>query len=149
MTLVRNGAVVADAWSDATYFTPESWAAARESGQAAKGPRALTLGPDDAVESPGPDAACFDLIAIAFPSFTDGRPYTAARLLRERYAYTGELRATGQVLRDQLFFMVRCGFDTFEVADAEAFAQAMHEISVVYQPAADGRTGALWHRRAA
>jgi uncharacterized protein (DUF934 family) len=122
MTLVRNGAVVADAWSDATYFTPESWTAARESGRAAKGSHALTLGPDDGVEALGPDAACFGLIAIAFPSFTDGRPYTAARLLRERYGYTGELRATCQVLRDQLFFMVRCGFDTFEVTDAEAFA---------------------------
>src|SRR4051812_9806899 len=53
------------------------------------------------------------LIAIEFPGFKDGRGYTTARLLRERYAYKGELRAVGDVLRDQLYFMERCGFDAF------------------------------------
>ena len=64
-------------------------------------------------------------VALVFPTFRDGRAYSQARLLRERYLYRGELRATGQVLRDQFVFMLRAGFDTFEVkkeADAEAFA---------------------------
>ena len=62
-------------------------------------------------------------VALVFPSFRDGRAYSQARLLRERHGYEGELRATGQVLRDQFVFMLRAGFDAFEVkkeADAEA-----------------------------
>jgi uncharacterized protein (DUF934 family) len=88
-------------------------------------------------------------VALAFPTFRDGRAYSQARLLRERYLYRGELRATGQVLRDQFVFMLRAGFDTFEVkkqADAEAFAQTVKRYSVFYQPTGDGRITAL-HRR--
>ncbi|TPQ39825.1 oxidoreductase [Bradyrhizobium guangdongense] len=88
-------------------------------------------------------------IALVFPSFRDGRAYSQARLLRERYAYRGELRASGQVLRDQFVFMLRAGFDSFEVkkqADAEAFAQTVKRYSVFYQPTGDGRITAL-HRR--
>ena len=65
------------------------------------------------------------VVALVFPTFRDGRAYSQARLLRERYGYRGELRATGQVLRDQFVFMLRAGFDAFEVkkdSDAEAFA---------------------------
>jgi uncharacterized protein (DUF934 family) len=88
-------------------------------------------------------------VALVFPTFRDGRAYSQARLLRERYLYRGELRATGQVLRDQFVFMLRAGFDTFEVkkqADAEAFAQTVKRYSVFYQPTGDGRITAL-HRR--
>ena len=65
-------------------------------------------------------------VALVFPTFRDGRAYSQARLLRERYNYRGDLRATGQILRDQFVFMLRAGFDSFEVkkqADAEAFMQ--------------------------
>ena len=88
-------------------------------------------------------------VALVFPSFRDGRAYSQARLLRERHGYDGELRATGQVLRDQFVFMSRAGFDTFEVkkdADADAFAETMKRYSVFYQPTGDGRVTAL-HRR--
>ena len=88
-------------------------------------------------------------VALVFPSFRDGRAYSQARLLRERFLYRGELRATGQVLRDQFVFMLRAGFDAFEVrkqADAEAFAQTVQRYSVFYQPTGDGRITAL-HRR--
>jgi uncharacterized protein (DUF934 family) len=88
-------------------------------------------------------------VALVFPTFRDGRAYSQARLLRERFLYRGELRATGQVLRDQFVFMLRAGFDTFEVkkqADAEAFAQTVKRYSVFYQPTGDGRITAL-HRR--
>jgi len=89
------------------------------------------------------------LVALVFPTFRDGRAYSQARLLRERHGFRGELRATGQVLRDQFMFMLRAGFDTFEVkkpADAEAFAITAKRYSVFYQPTGDGRVTAL-HRR--
>jgi uncharacterized protein (DUF934 family) len=88
-------------------------------------------------------------VALVFPTFRDGRAYSQARILRERFLYRGELRATGQVLRDQFVFMLRAGFDAFEVkkqADAEAFAQTVQRYSVFYQPTGDGRLTAL-HRR--
>jgi len=88
-------------------------------------------------------------VALVFPTFRDGRAYSQARLLRERFSWRGELRATGQVLRDQFVFMLRAGFDSFEVkkqSDAEAFAQTAKRYSVFYQPTGDGRLTAL-HRR--
>jgi uncharacterized protein (DUF934 family) len=81
------------------------------------------------------------LVALVFPSFRDGRAYSQARLLRERHGFRGELRATGQILRDQFLFLHRVGFDAFEVtkpADASAFASALARFSVFYQPAGDG-----------
>ena len=89
------------------------------------------------------------LVALAFPTFRDGRAYTQARLLRERHRFRGELRATGDILRDQFLFLHRSGFDAFEVkkpADAPAFIEAIHRYSVFYQPAADGERGTLWRR---
>ncbi len=89
------------------------------------------------------------VVALVFPSFRDGRAYSQARLLRERYLYRGELRATGQVLRDQFVFMLRAGFDTFEVkkeSDAMAFAATAKRYSVFYQPTGDGRITALHQR---
>lgn len=80
------------------------------------------------------------LLAIDFPKFGDGRGYTKARLLRERYRYTGELRAVGEVLSDQLFYMLRCGFDSFELApgkDTQAALRAFETFSVTYQAATD------------
>jgi len=91
------------------------------------------------------------LVALVFPNFRDGRAYSQARLLRERYHFRGELRATGQVLRDQLLFLQRGGFDAFEVtkdADAAAFAEAVGRYSVFYQPTGDGRASTLTARRA-
>jgi len=82
------------------------------------------------------------LIALVFPKFRDGRAYSQARIVRERYGFRGELRATGDVLRDQFLFLIRAGFDSLEVrkaADAEAFAAAVSAYSVFYQPSAGGR----------
>ena len=80
------------------------------------------------------------LIAIEFPGFKDGRGYSTARLLRERHDWHGELRAIGDVLRDQLFAMQRCGFDTYELKagkDIDGALEAFGEFSVTYQGAAD------------
>lgn len=89
------------------------------------------------------------LVALVFPSFRDGRAYSQARILRERYGFSGEVRATGEVLRDQFHFLVRTGFDAFEIkkeSDAAAFAAALTRYSVVYQPAADERAPAVRRR---
>jgi uncharacterized protein (DUF934 family) len=89
------------------------------------------------------------VVALVFPTFRDGRAYSQARLLRERYGFKSELRATGQVLRDQFLFMLRAGFDAFEVkkeADAEAFTNTAKRYSVFYQPTGDGRLTALHQR---
>jgi uncharacterized protein (DUF934 family) len=88
-------------------------------------------------------------VGLHFPTFRDGRAYSQARLLRERFAYRGEMRATGQVLRDQFVFMLRAGFDAFEVkkqSDAEAFAVTAKHYTVFYQPTGDGRITALHQR---
>ncbi|HMA71195.1 MAG TPA: DUF934 domain-containing protein [Xanthobacteraceae bacterium] len=82
------------------------------------------------------------LVVLVFPVFKDGRAYSQARLLRERYDFRGELRATGQILRDQFLFQVRAGFDTFEVtkaSDVDAFAAALTRYSVFYQTAGERR----------
>ena len=89
------------------------------------------------------------VIALVFPTFRDGRAYSQARLLRETYGFRGTLRATGDVLRDQFHFLVRAGFDSFDVkkpADARVFAEVLARYSVVYQPSADGRAAALRRR---
>jgi uncharacterized protein (DUF934 family) len=101
------------------------------------------------VEDLAPHLDRLALVALVFPTFRDGRAYSQARLLRERLGYRGELRATGQVLRDQFLFMLRAGFDSFDVrkeSDAEAFANTVMRYSVFYQPTGDGRMTAL-HRR--
>jgi len=80
------------------------------------------------------------LIAIDFPAFTDGRGYTSARLLRSRFGYKGEIRAIGDVLRDELFLMKRCGIDSFALKagkDMQAALDAFDDFSVTYQAAAD------------
>ena len=89
------------------------------------------------------------VVGLVFPTFRDGRAYSQARLLRERHGFRGELRATGQVLRDQFVFMLRAGFNAFEVkkdSDAQAFVSTAKRYSVFYQPTGDGRITAL-HRR--
>ena len=86
---------------------------------------------------------CLDrigLIELQFPKYMDGRALSQAQLLRRRYGYTNEIRATGQVLRDQLRLMIRSGFDAIVIdqADAEAvYAFSSHEFSEFYQAAAD------------
>jgi uncharacterized protein (DUF934 family) len=91
------------------------------------------------------------LVALEFPKFKDGRGYSQARLIRETYGFRGELRATGDVLRDQFMFLARSGFDAFEVkkdADAEVFARELARHSVFYQATGDGRLPAASARLA-
>jgi len=98
------------------------------------------LDADEEAEEIGDDVEHFQVIALNFPAFTDGRNYSNARLLRDRYKFTGELRAIGDVLRDQLFYMKRCGFDAFALRadkDPVEALQSLQDFSVTYQAATD------------
>lgn len=100
----------------------------------------IWLDADEAVEEIADDLQNFQVVALNFPVFTDGRHYSSARLLRERYGYKSEIRAIGDVLRDQLFYMRRCGFDAFAVRpdrDPYDALQGLKDFSVTYQSSAD------------
>jgi uncharacterized protein (DUF934 family) len=153
MPLIKGDRLIEDPWVPADDEGPlpleprvivglARWQAGREELLARNAPLGIRLKSDQPPVLIAEDLEHFDLVALEFPKFTDGRAYSYARLLRERYGFTGELRAVGNVLRDQLFFMQRCGFDAFEVADArtlDGWHAAAREITVRYQPAADQR----------
>ena len=101
----------------------------------------LLLQPDDRVEDVAGDLEYFIVIAVNFPKFVDGRGYSTAALLRQRYGYTGELRAVGDVLHDQLFFMRRVGFDSYALKEGKsldyAIAAGFKPFTEAYQGATD------------
>jgi uncharacterized protein (DUF934 family) len=101
----------------------------------------VRLAASDAVEALEPHLGKLALVAFEFPGTGDGRGYSAARLLRERYGFRHELRAIGKVKQDQIFFMIRSGFDAFELAageDVEAARCAQRRFDVAYQPQRSG-----------
>lgn len=105
----------------------------------------------DEVEALAYDLPRIPVVVVAFPKFSDGRGFTTASLLRQRYGYQGQVRAAGDVLREQAGFMVRCGFDAFEPADGstpEQWAQAARRFRHVYQRAADRRAPVFEERLA-
>jgi uncharacterized protein (DUF934 family) len=107
-----------------------------------------SLGED--VRELAPYLDMLSLVSLKFPTYRNGRGYSAARVLREEYDFTGELRASGDVLYDQWAMMARCGINAFELAKdtpLETFKTALGELSGAYQPAADTQRGALWARR--
>lgn len=101
---------------------------------------ALSVPNDEDIESLAEIVSRFDAIILAFPNFRDGRAYSQARLLRERLAFRGEVRARGAVLCDQALFMFRAGFDSLDIGDGDidGFRRAIGAYSAFYQPAADG-----------
>ncbi len=90
-----------------------------------RGDIGVWLKPADDPDALADDVARLPLIAVDFPQFGDGRGYSTARLLREKYRYTGELRAIGDILRDQLYFLLQCGFDTFALQPGRNVAEAL------------------------
>ncbi|HEY3697478.1 DUF934 domain-containing protein [Phenylobacterium sp.] len=109
----------------------------------------VRLEPAEEVAALAYDLPRIAVVALAFPGYRDGRAYTSARLLRGRYGYRGEVRAVGDVLREQAQFMLRCGFDAFEPADGstpEQWAAASQRFRHVYQRAADARAPAFAER---
>lgn len=164
MTLIKDGALVGeDGWAflgdadelpaeGAVVVTAKRWLKERERLAGRNAPTGVKFEAGDDPRALAADIDRFALVAVDFPKFNDGRGYSTARLLRGRCGYRGELRAVGRVLRDQLLFMQRCGFDAFDVADKDpvgAWQQALGEMSVFYQPSADDRipARALRHPR--
>ena len=89
------------------------------------------------------------IVELAFPTFRDGRNYSSARILRDQLGYTGEIRAVGQVLADQLFFMVRCGIDALDLdpsVSRDVAECALSRFKYVYQAASDARSP-VWDAR--
>lgn len=153
--------VVADTWvvlgaddgipADGDVIVPLArWLAERDSLLARPGRTGVQLEPADEPEVLVEDLPRLPLVAVNFPAFTDGRGYSTARLLRQRFGFRGELRAVGDVLRDQVFSLARCGFDVLALRadqDVEAAIAALADFSEAYQAAAD--RGPLFERRAA
>jgi uncharacterized protein (DUF934 family) len=114
----------------------------REALLARNAPLGLQLKAPENPEVLGEDVQRFSVIVLEFPVFRDGRAFSWARMLRERLKFTGEIRATGHFLYDQIAYMKRVGFDAWNVAEGftlDQFHRALTEITNVYQPSADGK----------
>jgi uncharacterized protein (DUF934 family) len=128
MALFKNGAFMEDRWralpdgeaapiSGHVIFRFDWWKDERQAFDGSNVPLGLMIDPGSRLADIADDIKRFSVIALAFPKFGDGRAFSLARLLRDRYGYTGELRAVGEVLIDEIQLMRRCGFDAFEVTD--------------------------------
>jgi uncharacterized protein (DUF934 family) len=147
--LLRDGRVVDDDWLYLTeaagngtaplILTLSQWQNERDLWIARGGRLGVVLSPAHKVELLVPDLARLDLIGAEFTGPGEGRGYSQARLLREHWKFGGELRATGFVRRDQLIFMARSGFNSFELPDSEIdnAAAALSTFSMAYQPSND------------
>lgn len=161
MQIIKDGALVEDAWVHApdgqplpadadAIVTLDRYVAERAALTQRGRKNGVRLRSDQEAQLVVPYLAELSVIAIEFPVFKDGRGYTTARLLRDRFSYKGQLRAVGDVLRDQLLSMQRCGFDAYELKagkDTQGALEAFRELGVRYQgTAADPRP--LYRRRA-
>jgi uncharacterized protein (DUF934 family) len=159
--LLRDGLIVADDWrssgggdlgdgdfgdeqAQALIVTFAEWQAERERWLGRPGRLGVVLEPADEVERLVPDLGRLDLVAANFPAPSEGRGYTQGRLLRERFGFARELRARGAIRRDQVFFLARCGFNSFELPESEldGAVAALSTFSAAYQPSNDLGLGA-------
>ena len=159
--LIKNGAIVDDPWalrrelsslaelgSGTREIVPLAFWLAHRDALIARGDIGVWLAPDANPESLSEDVGKLPLIAVDFPAFTDGRGYSIGRLLRDRYEFKGELRAIGDILRDQLFALAECGFDAFAIRgdrDAAAALAGLGDFATIY--ATTSRTPQPWFRR--
>ena len=162
--IIRQRQVVADSWqllkpaADGAVALPDDgdvivplavWRSQRDALLGRAGGLGVWLDANDDPALIAGDLGHFAVIAVNFPQFTDGRGYSIGRLLRERYGWRGELRAVGDVLRDQLFYLTRCGFDAFVLRDGEdanAALAAFDDFSEGYQASVE-RPQPLFRRR--
>ena len=138
--IIRNGRVEADDWADSEILTLAQWNERRGEPLPAGTRAAVRLEPADDPAELAPDIERLQLVAIHFPKFVDGRGYSSAVLLRTRLGYRGELRAVGDVGRDQLFYLKRCGFDAFALAphrDPHAALASLADFGARYQGSVD------------
>jgi len=161
MALVKNGELAASSFIDASgadaipptgpvIVSLDQWKTHRDELLKRGTELGIRLHSDQPPELVAADLPHFAVVALEFPKFRDGRAYSYARLLRERYGFKGELRAVGEVLLEQLFFMLRTGFDAFDIQSADPlkdYRTALADFSVWYQPTADGRPTAMQLRR--
>ena len=121
-----------------TTDTPEPIATLAEFLAADQKPTAVFIDSDESIESIEGFSSTLSVIALNFPSFSDGRSYSSANLLRREYGYNAELRAVGDIRIDQLEQMTRCGFNAFRLADGQNVGQGLERLkgfSFSYQPA--------------
>lgn len=149
MRVIRNNSIVEDGWSVVLddLVPPEGdvivelsvWNAQHEQLSKRSGRVGVKLSSHELPEQIE-ELESVPLVAIDFPKYVDGRGYSLARLLRSRFGFKGELRAIGEVLHDQLFFMFRCGIDSYalkEGKDMQGALAALRDFSVTYQAGAD------------
>ena len=144
--LLRDGAIVEDNWTypGETHNDPAApviltlaqWQSERGQWDTCGRRLGVVLLPSHRVELLAPDIQRFELIGAEFSGPSEGRGYSQARVLRENWKFAGEVRATGFVRRDQVFFMARCGFNSFELPDGELehARAALTAFSRAYQP---------------
>lgn len=152
--LIKGGIIVDDIYTllaegeDGSLLLPDSpvlvklatWQKHRDALLAHPHARGVQLAPDDFADAIAPDLAHLDLVAIEFPAFADGRGYSTATLLRTRHGFKGELRAVGDVIKDTLFYLQRCGFNSFAVRadkDINDALAGLSTFSVRYQGGVD------------
>lgn len=160
MPLIKNGGYIEDTWTRITddeaisdntkaIVSLARWQAERDQLSKRNAPLGLRLEAGESPEAISDDLAAFSLIELSFPAFKDGRAYSYARMLRQEFGYEGELRATGEVLRSQVSFMHRVGFDAFDVDERitpEVLATEFARYSFRYQPSADDATTVIERR---
>ncbi len=151
MPLIKHGRIIADSWTavaddDAPpadgplLISPNRWERDRAALLALGRPLGIRLAGDSKLDFIAGDLGRFSLVVVEFAVPTDGRGYSIGRLLRTRYGYEGELRATGGFIRDLFPFLHRCGFDTIEARDekeAAAWVEAVRRVDVSYQAIGD------------
>ena len=148
-TLLRDASSLADVAAGSPVIVPLAlWQSEHET-LAARGDVGVWLSPSDDPDALAGDVERLPLIAIDFPKFVDGRGYSSARLLRDKHRFAGELRAVGDVLRDQLYYLRQCGFDAFAIRvdrNAEDALGGLDDFSDNYQSTA-ARPVPLFRRR--
>lgn len=157
MMIIKNKTLVEDDWQvlrlseqetaenvavpDGKVIVPlKVWLAQRNTTLKQRGDLGVWFASDERPEDLKADVQKFSVIAIDFPKFSDGRGYSIAFNLRARQGFTGELRAIGDVLRDQLFYMQRVGFDAFAPRpdrDIHDVLKGFEDFSEVYQTSFD------------
>jgi uncharacterized protein (DUF934 family) len=164
--LVKDGAIVDDSWTLLDKPEGDAAAVAVPAGQVivplsiwlaqsdnlkARTDIGVWLDSDETADQLGADAQQLPLVAVNFPTFMDGRAFSTARLLRERFGFTGELRAVGNFMRDQLCYLRRCGVNAFAFANSEvdldAALKSLNDFTEYYQASVD-QPLPLFRRRA-
>jgi uncharacterized protein (DUF934 family) len=150
-TLLREAASAADVPAAGAAIVPLALWRSERGALLARGEIGVWLRPDEDPDLLADDIGALALIAIDFPQFTDGRGYSTARLLREEHGFAGELRAIGDVLRDQLYYLGQCGFNAFALRadrNVEDALKGLADFSDNYQATAT-RPAPLFRRRVA